>query len=120
MQEQMTNVEKIINVSTNEIKQKMLSICENGYKYNSEIFPAKIRGRAMSIAVIVLWATNFLVSQTFPMMNGNDWLNSIFNHGFPFIIYGLFCVLAIIFVWKYVPETKNKSLEAIQDLWKAK
>jgi hypothetical protein len=37
MQEQMTNVEKIINVSTNEIKQKMLSICENGYKYNSEI-----------------------------------------------------------------------------------
>jgi SP family xylose:H+ symportor-like MFS transporter len=64
--------------------------------------------------------TNFLVSQTFPMMNGNDWLNGLFNHGFPFIIYGLFCVLAIIFVWKYVPETKGKSLEAIQDLWKAK
>tara|TARA_B110000037_G_scaffold24189_2_gene27775 strand:- start:26131 stop:26340 length:210 start_codon:yes stop_codon:yes gene_type:complete len=49
-----------------------------------------------------------------------QWGGAEINHGFPFIIYGLFCVLAIIFVWKYVPETKNKSLEAIQNLWKAK
>ncbi len=86
----------------------------------SEIFPAKIRGRAISIATILLWATNFLVSQTFPMMNGSKWLAGLFNYGFPFLVYGAFCLLAIIFIWKYVPETKNISLESIQELWKSK
>ena len=40
----------------------------------SEIFPTKIRGRAMAIATVCLWIANFVISQTFPMMDKNDWL----------------------------------------------
>ena len=83
----------------------------------AEIFPNKMRGRAMAIATIFLWVTNFMVSQTFPMMDGNAWLVSTFNHGFPFIIYGVFCGAALFFAWRYVPETKNKSLESIREIW---
>jgi MFS transporter, SP family, xylose:H+ symportor len=44
-------------------------------------------------------------------------LNSMFNHGFAYWIYGAMSVLAALFVIRYVPETKGRSLEAIQDLW---
>jgi SP family xylose:H+ symportor-like MFS transporter len=84
----------------------------------SEIFPTKIRGRAMAIATFFLWVANFIVSQTFPMMNENKFLLEKFNHGFPFFIYSVFCVVLIIVVWKYVPETKGKSLEEIEKFWK--
>ncbi|MEO8168469.1 MAG: sugar porter family MFS transporter, partial [bacterium] len=84
----------------------------------SEIFPTKIRGRAMSIATLILWAANYLVSQTFPIMNENPWLVEKFNHAFPFAVYALFCVLTIIFVKFFVPETKGKSLEEIEHSWR--
>jgi SP family xylose:H+ symportor-like MFS transporter len=83
----------------------------------AEIFPAKIRGRAMSVATIFLWASNFLVSQTFPLMNGNEYLIQEFNYGFPFLVYGVCCILALWFTWRMVPETKNKTLEEIQGMW---
>ena len=86
----------------------------------SEIFPTKIRGRAMSIATLCLWAANFLVSQTFPIMNENVWLVGRFHHGFPFWIYGMFCVVSVIFVWAFVPETKGKTLEEIEKHWMEK
>ncbi len=83
----------------------------------SEIFPTRIRGRAMAIATFCLWAANFIVSQTFPMMDENAWLVDRFNHGFPFWIYGLLCVASVVFVWRFVPETKKKSLEEIERMW---
>ncbi len=83
----------------------------------SEIFPTKIRGRAMAIATICLWLANYVVSQTFPMMDKNDWLVETFNHGFPFWIYGLFCIVLVAFVWQVVPETKGRSLEEIERTW---
>ena len=83
----------------------------------SEIFPTQIRGRAMSIATFCLWTANFFVSQTFPMMNENDWLVSRFHHGFPFWIYGSLCAVLVIFVWLFVPETKGKTLEEIERHW---
>jgi len=86
----------------------------------SEIFPTKIRGRAMSIATLCLWAANFVVSQTFPMMNENTWLVERFHHGFPFWIYGVLCVVSVIFVWAFVPETKGKTLEEIEKHWMEK
>lgn len=85
----------------------------------SEIFPTRIRGRAMSIATITLWAANWLVSQTFPMMTENETLIRIFNNAFPFWLYGVFCVVLFVFVWKFVPETKGKSLEEIEKSWKS-
>jgi SP family xylose:H+ symportor-like MFS transporter len=84
----------------------------------SEIFPNRIRG-AMSIAVAAQWIANFVVSWTFPMMNDNKWLSDQFNHGFAYWIYGVMGVLAAIFMWKLVPETKGKTLEEMEDLWNA-
>lgn len=83
----------------------------------SEIFPNSIRG-AMSIAVAAQWIANLLVSWTFPIMNDNTWLTSQFNHGFSYWIYGLMGLLAALFVWKLVPETKSKTLEEMENLWK--
>jgi SP family xylose:H+ symportor-like MFS transporter len=83
----------------------------------SEIFPTKIRGRALSIATFCLWTANYVVSQTFPMMNENKWLVDKFHHGFPFWVYGALCVVLVLFIWRYVPETKGKSLEEIEKHW---
>ena len=83
----------------------------------SEIFPNRIRGRAVSIAILCLWGANYVVSQTFPMMNENAWLIAKFNHAFPFWVYALFCIMNAIFIFIFVPETKNKSLEEIEKIW---
>ena len=83
----------------------------------SEMFPNSIRGRAMSLAALALWTSNFLVSQTFPMMDENPWLVARFNHGFPFYVYGAFCALLLVVVWRGVPETKGQSLEEIENHW---
>jgi SP family xylose:H+ symportor-like MFS transporter len=83
----------------------------------SEIFPTKIRGRAMGIATICLWMANSIVSQTFPMMDENKFLIEKFHHGFPFFIYALMCVALAIFVKCSVPETKGKTLEEIEKMW---
>ncbi|MBM4025877.1 MAG: sugar porter family MFS transporter [Planctomycetes bacterium] len=83
----------------------------------SEIFPTRIRGRAMAIATVCLWIANYVVSQTFPMMDANPWLVATFHRGFPFWLYGAFCVVLLFFVGAYVPETKGKSLEQIERHW---
>jgi len=83
----------------------------------SEIFPNSIRG-AMSVPVATLWISNLIVSWTFPMLNDNVWLTEKFNHGFSYWIYGAMCLLAFVFVWKFIPETKGRSLEQIEKFWK--
>ncbi|WP_396600591.1 D-xylose transporter XylE [Algibacter sp. R77976] len=84
----------------------------------SEIFPNKIRGKAMAVAVAAQWISNYLVSLTFPMMNDNTALTEQFNHGFAYWVYGVMSLLAMWFVWKFVPETKGKTLEEMEELWK--
>ncbi|MDR0815457.1 MAG: D-xylose transporter XylE [Bacteroidales bacterium] len=79
----------------------------------SEIFPNTIRGQAVAIAVAFQWIVNFLVSSTFPAL----WE---FSPMVAYGIYGVMCVLAAIFVWKLVPETKGKTLEDMSKLWKNK
>jgi SP family xylose:H+ symportor-like MFS transporter len=83
----------------------------------SEIFPTTIRGRAMAIATVSLWLANLVVTQTFPIMDKNKWLVEKFHHGFPFWVYGSLCAVLVIFVWKFVPETKGKTLEEIEKHW---
>jgi SP family xylose:H+ symportor-like MFS transporter len=83
----------------------------------SEIFPNSIRS-AMSIAVAAQWIANWVISLTFPMLNDNQVLTSIFHHGFSYWIYGIFSILAALFMWKLVPETKGKTLEEMERLWK--
>jgi len=77
----------------------------------SEIFPNKIRGQAVAIAVAAQWAANYLISSTYPPMME-------FSGGMTYGFYGLMSVLSAIFVWKMVPETKGKSLEEMNKLWK--
>ncbi|MBR3625739.1 MAG: D-xylose transporter XylE [Bacteroidaceae bacterium] len=88
----------------------------------SEIFPNTIRSQAVAIAVAFQWIFNFIVSSTFlPMYNmrlGSMGVN--FGHFFSYALYGVICVVAAIFVWKLVPETKGKTLEDMTKLWKKK
>jgi SP family xylose:H+ symportor-like MFS transporter len=83
----------------------------------SEIFPTKIRGRALAMATFCLWVANYIVSQTFPMMDENPMLVRMFNHGFPFFVYAAFCVVLVAVMAKLVPETKGKTLEEIERHW---
>jgi SP family xylose:H+ symportor-like MFS transporter len=85
----------------------------------AEIFPNSIRG-ALSIAVAAQWIANWIVSLTFPMLNDNVWLTKMFNHGFSYWIYGIMGILSALFMWKFVPETKGRTLESIEELWKKK
>ena len=84
----------------------------------SEIFPNSVRSSVMSIAVAAQWVSNFLISWTFPIMDKNETLVNAFNHGFSYWIYGVLSVLAALFVWKRLPETKGKTLEDMENLWK--
>lgn len=79
----------------------------------SEIFPNTIRGKAVAIAVAAQWITNFLVSSTFPSLS--EW-----SVGGTYLIYAVFSLLSALFVWKFVPETKGKTLEDMSRLWKVK
>lgn len=83
----------------------------------AEIFPNSIKGKAMAIAVAAQWIANLFVSWSFKVLDGNTVLNTAFNHGFAYWIYGVMSVLSALFVMKYVPETMGRSLEAIQELW---
>ena len=83
----------------------------------SEIFPNQIRGKAMAIAVAAQWIANYLVSWTFPILDKNPALVAHFHHGFAYWIYGVMSIVAALFVWKLVPETKGRSLEQMEAIW---
>ncbi len=77
----------------------------------SEIFPNRIRGAAMSIAVTALWVASFILTYTFPL----------FNHSLgaakTFWIYAAICVVGFLFIRARLPETKGKTLEQIEASW---
>lgn len=79
----------------------------------AEIFPNTIRGQAVAIAVAFQWIFNYLVSSTFPALYE-------FSPMFAYSLYGIVCVIAALFVWRCVPETKGKTLEEMNALWKKK
>lgn len=74
----------------------------------SEIFPNRIRGAAMSVAVTSLWIACFILTYTFP------WLNAKLGSAKTFWLYGVICVLGLVFIWVAQPETKGKTLEQIE------
>ena len=85
----------------------------------AEIFPNTIRGAAVAIAVAFQWIFNFIVSSTFvPMFNMHLSEGDDFGHWFTYGLYGIICVVAALFVWKLVPETKGKTLEDMTAMWK--
>jgi SP family xylose:H+ symportor-like MFS transporter len=84
----------------------------------SEIFPTKIRSLALAISVFIQWVANFVVTQVFPSLVENQWLKDNFNGAFPFYLFSVICLFSLVFVWKKIPETKNRTLEEIDALWK--
>ncbi|WP_071146537.1 D-xylose transporter XylE [Bacteroides ihuae] len=77
----------------------------------AEIFPNTIRGKAVALAVAFQWIFNYIVSSTFPALYD-------FSPMFAYGLYSAICILAAIFVWRWVPETKGKTLEEMSKLWK--
>lgn len=77
----------------------------------AEVFPNTIRGAAVAIAVAFQWIFNWIVSTSFvPMANS-------LGYWFVYGMYGIICILAAVFVWRLVPETKGKTLEDMTALW---
>jgi hypothetical protein len=77
----------------------------------SEIFPTSVRGTLMAVCTASLWAACFVLTYSFPMLNA-----SIGTAG-TFWFYAGICLAGFLFVRRYLPETKQQSLEAIQRLW---
>ena len=90
--------------------------------YISELFPNTIRSQATAWAVAAQWIFNFVVSSTFvPMYNMKlGAMGDSFGHFFAYALYGIICVIAAVFVWKLVPETKGKTLEDMTALWRGR
>jgi sugar porter (SP) family MFS transporter len=77
----------------------------------SEIYPNRVRGRAIAVATAVNWFSAFLVAQFFLSI-----VDAI-GESTTFFIFSALCVVTYVFVWRYVPETKGRSLEEIQERW---
>ena len=85
----------------------------------SEMFPNNIRSIAMSIAVAVQWGANYLVSQSFPVITESKTnMEGIWNGSLPYFLFMLFILIIIWFVKRLMPETKGRTLEEIETLWK--
>ncbi|MGY4691341.1 sugar porter family MFS transporter [Salibacterium sp. K-3] len=77
-----------------------------------EIFPNYLRAKAVGIATMFLWGANFAIGQFTPMLINNA------GGAFTFWMFAVICAICYIFVMTIVPETKNKSLEEIETIWK--
>lgn len=78
----------------------------------SELFPTAVRGRAMSIATLSLWAACLAVTLSFlTLVRGMGASGA-------FAVYASVCVITFVFVWRGIPETKGRTLEQIQEFWR--
>jgi MFS family permease len=77
----------------------------------SEIFPTKIRGRAMAIATLAVWVTDGIYNQLFPM------LRNLLGVSGSFFMFALMLLPQLLFIWKVMPETKGRTLEEIERSW---
>lgn len=91
-----------------------ISICVVIWVLLSEMYPAKVRGLAMSAAGFSLWIGTYLIGQLTP------WLMTTLSSAGVFWLFGLMCVPYLYITWKLVPETTGKSLEDIERDWQVK
>ena len=80
----------------------------------NEVFPARVRGRGVALATAVNWGSAYLVSQFFLSL-----VNAI-GSSLTFFLFAFFCVAGWLWVYRSVPETKQQSLEQIQQMWSEK
>jgi len=86
-----------------------VSICVVIWVLLSEMYPARVRGLAMSVAGLSLWVGTYLIGQLTP------WLMTNVSPGYVFWGFGIICVPYMLIIWKLVPETTGKSLEEIEN-----
>jgi MFS transporter, SP family, arabinose:H+ symporter len=77
----------------------------------AEIFPIKVRGAAMGLATLILWLADFAVTLTFPVISDR------FHPSTAFWLYAAMCALDLVFMWRFLPETKGRTLEEIERGW---
>jgi len=82
----------------------------------SEIFPPRIKGYAMGLAVSLMWIFNFLVTQFFPVLNGIPALQQTFHGAFSFWIFAAINLFCLLFLLRFVPETRGVALDDIEQL----
>ena len=78
----------------------------------SELFPTRIRGRAMAIATVALWLASLLLTITFLSL-----VTAIGPSG-TFWLYAALSAFTFVFIWRVVPETRGRTLEQIEHMWK--
>lgn len=88
-----------------------ISICVVIWVLLSEMYPARVRGLAMSAAGFSLWIGTFLIGQLTP------WLMTTLSPAGVFWLFGVMCIPYMYITWKLVPETTGKSLEDIERMW---
>jgi MFS transporter, SP family, arabinose:H+ symporter len=75
----------------------------------SEIFPNKLRSKGMSVSIVMLWTANIFVTIVFPVM-----LERL-SGSITFMIFAFICLFTIFYVWRYVPETRGRTLEELEE-----
>ncbi|MFV2069829.1 MAG: MFS transporter [Pirellulales bacterium] len=88
-----------------------LSICSVIWVLTPEIFPNRVRGRAVALVTFSNWTTNALSAMLFP------WYVARYGMHVGFLAFAAICLVATIFFWRLVPETKGTSLEEIERHW---
>ena len=93
-----------------------LTLAPLGWVILSEIFPNRLRGKAMSLATMLMFAASYITVNVFPVML-DKFKNAFGNPGGTFLIFAGICVACSLFVWRMLPETKDKTLEEIGRFW---
>ena len=88
-----------------------LSISPLFWLMSAELFPNRLRGAGASASTVANWSANLLISITFLSL-----INAV-GKSWTFWIYAIFAALAIVFIWRFVPETKGRPLESIDRYW---
>ncbi|TCC98285.1 sugar porter family MFS transporter [Pedobacter psychroterrae] len=80
----------------------------------SEIFPTRIRGKALGLSIMVMWVADTVMGQVTPILLREA------GTAATFWVFAFFCLVAFLTVYKLLPETKGKSLEEIETFWNEK
>jgi len=90
----------------------VVSLAPLAWLIMSEIFPTELRGRAMAVAGGVLWGSAFIANQSFPPLTATL-EHRVGNAAGVFWLFSLITFAAVLFCWRFVPETKGRPLEEI-------
>jgi SP family galactose:H+ symporter-like MFS transporter len=88
-----------------------MSISPLFWLMSAEVFPNRLRGAGASASTVANWSANLLVTVTFLSMI------SAIGKSWTFWVYAIFAGLAILFVARFVPETRGRPLESIDEYW---